>query len=104
MRLVLRLSDYAPPQWSEYFNHAWQQNFYMMKRNARASGDKIEITCMPDELQSDHIPELKKVIAETNEAYRAFFEEQQERTNQYKASLQKQKDDLAKLKGSLKFD
>lgn len=104
MRLVLRLSRSAPAQWCQYFNQAWQQHLYGMKRRATVSGDRLEIVCMQDELEQDHLPELKKVIAETNVAYRAFAAEQQ-RIKEANAKVdQQQKEELASLKGRLKFD
>ena len=104
MRLVLKLSDTAPYEWCEFFDRAWQQNFYMMKRSAHASGDNIEIICMPEELQNDHIPQLKKVVAETNASYAAYGAKQEQLAAEQKAAQQKQKDDLSKLKNDLKFD
>ena len=76
VRVVLRLSPSAPTAWANYFNDRWQQQFYMSKRHANVFGDKLEIICMPHELESDHLPELKKVIAETNDAYRRYVAKQ----------------------------
>lgn len=45
---------------------------YMMKRRASVSGDGLEIICMPDELEKNHLPELNKIIAETNAAYQSY--------------------------------
>jgi len=104
MRLVLRLSESAPGPWSQYFNQAWQQHIYMMKRRASVSGDRLEITCMPDELQSDHLPELSKVIAQTNAAYGAHAAEQSRLRQQAADEAKRQKDELSSLKGKLKFD
>lgn len=71
--LVLKLSASAPREWSNYFNERWEQEFYMMKRHAEASGSRITITCVPSELEEDHLPHLNSVIAETNNAYRAYI-------------------------------
>lgn len=104
MRLVLRLSQSAPGTWSQYFNQAWQQHIYMKKRRASVSGDRLEIICMPDELETDHLPELNKVIAETNTAYGAHAAEQSRLRQQAADEAERQKDQLANLKGKLKFD
>lgn len=59
---------------------------------------------MPDELEATHIPELNKVILETNEAYEKHFIE----LNRIKAADEEneklRKQELSKLKGRLKFD
>lgn len=104
MRLVLKLSEPAPYEWCEIFNQAWPQHFYMMNRSAYASGDHIEIICMPDELQNDQIPELKKVIEATNAAYGEYLAKQEQLAAEEADAEQKRKDDLSKLKKNLKFD
>jgi len=104
MRLVLRLSQSVPYPWAQYFNQAWQRHFYASKRRASVHGDRLEIICMPDELQVDHLPELNKVIAETNAAYRTHVSEQSRLRQQADNEAAKQKDQLSKLKDRLKFD
>lgn len=104
MRLVLRLSQSAPGPWSQYFNQAWQQHIYMTKRRASVAGDRLEIVCMRDELESDHLTELNKVIAETNAAYSAHATEEKRLRKQVEEEAKQQKDQLASLKGRLKFD
>lgn len=69
--VVLNLSALPPWEWSEYFNARWKQEFYMMKRHAYASGTGITITCVPSEIETDHLSHLEAVINETNAAYRA---------------------------------
>jgi hypothetical protein len=104
VRLVLRLSHSAPARWAAYFNERWQQAIYMSKRHARVFGDKLEITCMPYELERDHLPELNKVIAETNEAYRGYFAKQERERDLQEEAEKRQKQELSDLKGRLKFD
>lgn len=70
--IELKLSCAAPSEWSQDFDRRWQQHTYTAKRRACASGARISILCMPDELEAAHVPELKKVMAETNQHYRAF--------------------------------
>jgi len=104
MRLVLRLSQSAPGPWSEYFNQRWAGHIYGMKRRATVVGDKLEIICMSYELQSDHLPELNNVIAETNEEYKKYVADRDRarRIEEERANYQKQ--ELSDLKGRLKFD
>ena len=75
--IVLNLSASAPWEWANYFNELWRHEFYMMKRNAEASGSRITITCVPDELESDHLPHLLRVIAQVNSAYRSHVAKSQ---------------------------
>ena len=68
--VVFKLSATAPWEWANYFNDRWAKEFYMTKRKADASGSAITITCIPDDIEKDHMPHLNKVIADTNSAYR----------------------------------
>lgn len=104
VRLVLKLSQRAPTLWSQYFNHAWNQHIYMMKRRASVSGDRLEITCMPQELESHHLTQLNKIISETNNAYRKYTEEQTREKEIETERARRQKEELANLKSTLKFD
>lgn len=67
----IHLNITPPPSgWIALFDQLWSRHFYMMKRRAHATTRHIVIQCMPEELNAQHIPELKNVIAETDEAYR----------------------------------
>ena len=104
VRVVLRLSERAPSEWSQYFNDAWRLHLYMMKRRAIVSGDRLEIICMLEELERDHLPELNKVMAETNEAYRKYAQEQNRRREIENEAAQRHREALSNLKDRLKFD
>lgn len=104
MHVVLSLSASAPHEWSNYFNQRWRQQFYMMKRNASVSGKRLEIYCVPDDLQNDHIPELNKVIAETNHAYRQHLAHTQQKAATQAAAEAAEREKLASIKAGLKFD
>lgn len=103
-RMHLTLSASAPTAWSQYFNDRWHGHFYMMKRRAEAYGSFIIIECVPDELQNDHLSELKKIVAETNSAYGAYCEKQQHERGRVAAQEAADKARVADLKGRLKFD
>jgi hypothetical protein len=103
MHVVLNLSASAPYEWSNYFNQRWKSHLYMMKRNASVSGKRLEIYCVPDELQKDHISELNKVIAETNQAYRQYLAHAKREADAKAESEAAEKAKLAEIKNNLKF-
>ena len=103
MHVVLTLSASAPCEWSDYFNQRWKSHFYMKKRNASVSGKHLEIYCVPDELQEDHIPELNKVIAETNQAYRQYLVRAKDEADAQAERNAAEKVKLAEVKNNLKF-
>lgn len=104
MNVVLNLSASAPHEWSDYFNQRWQQQFYMMKRNASVSGKRLEIYCVPEELQNNHIPELNKIIVETNNVYRQYLANTQQKVATQAAAEAAEREKLASIKAGLKFD
>lgn len=101
--IVLKLSGSAPYDWADYFNGRWQQHIYMMKRRANVSGASLTIHCVPDELQKDHIPELNKIITETNQKYKAHLFEVEAKKQVDAKTASKEKDMLSDLKNNLKF-
>lgn len=102
--VVLDLSTSPPPEWAEYFNQRWQQKFYMMKRRARVSGDHLVIHCVPDELERDHLPQLREVIDETNAAYREHSAAQERRRRSEEQREEQERGQLRQLKDRLKFE
>jgi hypothetical protein len=103
MNVVLTLSASAPHEWANYFNSRWQHHFYMMKRRASVSGKRLEIYCVPEELQQ-HIKELNKVIAETNAAYRSHIQQIEAVEAERAAVEARERTELADLKSKLNFD
>ncbi|MCL1526842.1 hypothetical protein ACD582_10005 [Xanthomonas nasturtii] len=100
---VLELSSSAPAEWADYFNQSWKQHFYMMKRNANVSGDRLETYCVPGELQS-LIVEFNKIIAKTNAAYAQHWAQKQQEAAQKSAAAAAERESLSKIKSELKFD
>lgn len=100
---VLNLSSSAPAEWADDFNQRWEQHFYMMKRNAYVSGDRLETYCVPNELQN-LILEFNKIIAQTNTAYAQNWAQKQHEAAQKAATEAAERENLAKIKSGLKFD
>ena len=76
----------------------------MMKRRAEVFGRQLEIIAMPSEMQSDHIPELNKVISDTNEAYKKYIGQLNQAEAAEEAKKAEEKKQISDLKNSLKFD
>jgi hypothetical protein len=102
--VVLDLSDRAPPEWSDYFNAAWQQHIYSMKRRAHVSGARLEIDCELSELESDHIPELQKIMDETNMEYAKFALGRDKAAKAEQAQKDARTAQLGELAKKIKFD
>lgn len=101
--VALKLSSDAPYDWANYFNRRWQQHIYMMKREATVSGTTLTVHCVPDELQNDHLPELNKVIAETNSKYKGYLASQLAQETAKEKAEAAERETLRNLKNTLNF-
>ena len=87
-RVYLPLSSVVPGGWPDVFEGVWHHTFYSMKREAGVEGDALWIECVLDEMKTDHLPELKKAVEETNTRYKDLLrqqdreQEQQQRRDQ----------------------
>ena len=90
-------------EWANYFNQRWKQHIYMGRARASVSGGKLQIYCVPNELEKDHIPELNKIISETNYAYRIFLATRIQQEAARKAQKDAERDQLKSIKDNLKF-
>ncbi|TCW22128.1 hypothetical protein [Vibrio crassostreae] len=102
--IVIELSVQAPQIWQEIFNTLWQRNIYMQKRSAFANSYSITITCLPDELQQSHVPELKNVVDQTNTEYQNHLIKKAQHEATLKALADAEKENLKKLSDEISFD
>jgi hypothetical protein len=102
--VVLTLSASAPADWAEYFNKRWEHEIYSMKRRATVSGRRLVIHCALEELEQDHLPRLREVVAETNSAYRQYLTREERLDSAARAREQSERDELRQIKDRLKFD
>ena len=106
--IVLTLSASAPSEWSEYFNKRWADYIYGMKRNAYVYGSKLTIHCAiedaPEDLEQDHLPELKKIIEEINQQYKEYLQAQKSQKKKEIEYEKAEKQKLDNLKKRIKFD
>ncbi|EGQ8527897.1 TPA: hypothetical protein I7264_25790 [Vibrio parahaemolyticus] len=102
--IVIELSARAPQLWQDIFNNLWKRNLYMMKRNAIANSYSITITCVPDELQQSHVPELKRVVEQTNNEYQSYLAQKAQHEAEMEAQATAEKEKLKKLSNDISFD
>jgi hypothetical protein len=104
MELVFVLSAAAPEEWADRFNASWKCQIYSMKREANISGQKLYIRCVPEELETDHLPEINSVIADTNVFYCDLLNKRQRTEETRVANERRKQAKLDDLKHRLKFD
>ncbi len=102
--IKLILAPFASTDWACYFNERWKQHLYIKKADARVSGTRLSIRCSPEELEINHLVELKKIIADANSHYRHYLEGKEE-VEQHKVARELSNlEKIADLQKRLKFD
>ena len=102
--VVFSLSSFPPSKWATYFNDMWNRHIYGSKRHAHVSDQTIVIECVPSEIESDHLPELKKIVSETNQAYLRVAAHRKSQEDEAVARDAATAQELKDVKSRLKFD
>lgn len=102
-QVVLDLSTEAPRAWTNEFNDRWARSAWHRRRKAYASGRRLSVECLLEELQP-HITEFNRVIADTNQAYRVELEHQFRKAADTEAAKTAERDLILQAKASLRFD
>lgn len=102
--IAFDLSATPSPAWEQYFVQAWRSHIYMTKCPLEMYGAILEIDCVPADVANDHLPELKKIVAETNAALAPLRAEEERRRAAQASQEEKDAADMKTLKSQLKFD
>src|SRR5262245_41250155 len=70
VRIYFRLSGPPPLGWPYTFTSVWNEVVYPSKRPAGVEGDRIWIDCVPEEVGTHHLQQLKSAVAQTNARHR----------------------------------
>ena len=102
--MVLNLSPHPTSDWSDLFSMLWKQNMYMGKRNIETFGSKMNVRCVPNELEGGLLEEIKRIVVKTNGEYRSHIEaaEAQQQVAQDRKNEERQ--NIANIASRLKFD
>jgi hypothetical protein len=92
--VYLKLSSPPPDEWVEAFNKNWDNVFYTKKRRAWCDGAYVVISCIPEEINPDHRPQLEKVVETTNDEVRHILKQQQAASQAKATKEQADKDRL----------
>ena|SRR5207253_8038802 len=73
--ITFSLSRNARPPWIEAFNRIWSERSKQVPSLPLpiVSDDQIQITCPLDDRLQGHLDDLKRGVAATNQAYRAYL-------------------------------
>jgi hypothetical protein len=102
--IYFKLSQTPPPLWAKSFAESRKIARHPKWRNIFIDRKFIVAECVPEEIETHHLADLKKDIYYANSKFRDYLAQQH---NAQKRSMQSQaleRDKLRDMKGRLKFD
>ena len=102
--IYLRLSQTPPPLWRKYFEESRKIARHPRWRHIWVDRKYLVAECVPEEIETHHLNDLKQDIAHANANYRQYLQHQTlaELRREQTQSLEREK--LREMKGRLKFD
>lgn len=104
VNFVLTLSASAPKEWADLFNDEWEHHIYRCKRAAYVNASTLRIECPFAELESRHLPELRRVVAKINYRYGELFERERRELNRRAALDAERSREIEEYGKRIKFD
>ena len=102
--VYLRLSQTPPPLWQKYFDESRKIARHPRWRRIWIDRKFLVVECVPEEIETHHLNDLKHDLAHANSHYRNYLEHQS-RAEYRKVQTQSiERDRLREMKGRLKFD
>ncbi len=102
--VYLRLSQTPPPLWQKHFAESRKIARHPKWRHIFVDRKFLIVECVPAEIETHHLKDLKQDIAFANTQYRQYLQHQL-RTEMKRSQTQSvQRESLREMKGRLKFD
>lgn len=102
--IYLKLSQTPPPLWTRHFTESRKIARHPRWRNIWIDRKFIVAECVPDELETHHLKDLKQDIAYANTNYRKYLELQARSEVRQRESQSIERDRLREMKSRLNFD
>ena len=102
--IYLKLSQTPPPLWTKYFTESRKIARHPRWRNIWIDRKFIVAECIPEELETHHLKDLKQDIANANTNYRKYLELQVRSEGRQRESQSIERDRLREMKSRLNFD
>jgi hypothetical protein len=102
--VYLKLSATPPPGWTKAFNQSRKVARHTKWRNVMVDRKYLVVECIPEEVETHHLRDLKQDVYFANGEYKKYLQHQYH--GEYK-SVQTQsleRDRLREMKDRLKFD
>ncbi len=102
-QMPLQLSARPPLEWGPLLEARYEHSFSGNKRTIKVLGAYIYVDCVPEELAAI-LEDLKPMVSQTNEAYRADLARQAAQRQKAETDAAVEKQRLEDVKKGLKFD
>lgn len=100
--MYLKLSDKPTNEWINLFNRSHSIPRHTMWREAWIEGNYIVVDCVPKEIETHHLADLKQDIEKANNSYHDYLKKAEERAGYRKQQQSAEKEELEQLKKDLK--
>jgi hypothetical protein len=105
LRLIyLKLSQTPPPLWTKTFTDSRKIARHPRWRHAWIDRRFIVIECVPEEIETHHLRDLKQDVAKANAAFNAYLDQQYRTDGNARLTQIVERDKLREMKDRLKFD
>ena len=102
--IYFKLSQTPPPLWLKSFTESRKIPRHPKWRHAWIDRKFIVVECVPEEIETHHLADLKKDLAFANGKFREYLEQQNRTQIRSVQSQALERDKLRDMKGRLKFD
>ena len=102
--IYLKLSQTPPPLWQKYFAESRKIARHTKWRNIWIDRKFIIVECIPEELETHHLKDLKQDLAHANANYRKYLEMQVSTDVRSQQTQSIERERLREMKNRLNFD
>jgi hypothetical protein len=102
--IYFKLSQTPPPLWTKYFTESRKIARHPRWRNIWIDRKFIVAECVPDEIETHHLKDLKQDLANANTNYRKYLEHQYHSEGRQRETQSLERDRLREMKDRLNFD
>jgi len=102
--IYLKLSATPTPGWSKAFERSRKIARHTKWRNVIVDRKYLVVECIPEEIETHHLRDLKQDIAYANREYRNYLEHQYHNESKSTHTQSLERERLREMKERLKFD
>jgi hypothetical protein len=102
--IYLRLSQTPPPLWQKYFAESRKIARHPKWRHIWIDRKYLVVECVPEEIETHHLNDLKQDVAFANSNYRNYLHHQTRAEYKKLQTQSIERDRLREMKGRLNFD